>query len=88
VVLGELFYKAITGAAVPVDMRVLRAIKRSVLALDLYAWVTWRGFKLRRSAFIPWEGLASKWARSIKTLMNLHGRPEPRCAKFAPVTLP
>ncbi len=38
VVLGELFYKAITGAAVPVDMRVLRAIKRSVLALDLYAW--------------------------------------------------
>jgi hypothetical protein len=57
VILGEYFYKAITGAAVPVDMRVLRAIKRSPLALDLYAWATWRVFKLSKSVFIPWEGL-------------------------------
>jgi hypothetical protein len=57
IVLGEHFYKAITGAAVPVDMRVLRAIKRSPLALDLYAWVTWRVFKLSKPVFIPWEGL-------------------------------
>jgi hypothetical protein len=57
IVLGEHFYKAITAAAVPVDMRVLRAIKRSPLALDLYAWVTWRVFKLTAPVFIPWEGL-------------------------------
>lgn len=55
--LGEKFYQAITAAPVPVDMRVLRAIKRSPLALDLYAWATWRVFKLQKSAFIPWEGL-------------------------------
>ncbi len=57
VVLGEQFYKAITGAAVPVDMRVLRATKRSPLALDLYAWSTWRVFRLSKSTFIPWVGL-------------------------------
>jgi len=57
VILGEQFFKAITSAAVPVDMRVLRAIKRSPLALDLYAWSTWRVFRLTKSAFIPWEGL-------------------------------
>lgn len=55
--LGEKFFKAITAFPVPVDMRVLRAIKRSPLALDLYAWATWRVFRLKKSAFIPWEGL-------------------------------
>ena len=57
VILGEHFFEAITSAAVPADMRVLRAIKRSPLALDLYVWATWRVFKLSKSVFIPWEGL-------------------------------
>ena len=57
VILGENFFKAITSAAVPADMRVLRAIKRSPLALDLYVWATWRVFKLSKPVFIPWEGL-------------------------------
>jgi hypothetical protein len=35
--LGDDFYAAITAAPVPVDMRALRALKRSPLALDLYA---------------------------------------------------
>jgi hypothetical protein len=55
--LGEDFFRAITAAPVPVDMRVLRAIKQSPLALDLYAWATWRVFRLRKPAVIPWDGL-------------------------------
>jgi Plasmid encoded RepA protein len=70
VVLGELFYKAITAAAVPVDMRILRAIKRSALALDLYAWVTWRGFRLSKSAFIPWEGLSEQMGAEYNDIDN------------------
>lgn len=57
IVLGEHFFEAITALPVPADMRVLRAIKRSPLALDLYVWATWRVFKLSKPAFIPWEGL-------------------------------
>ena len=57
IILGEDFFTAITARPVPVDMRVLRAIKRSPLALDLYAWATWRVFKLEKPAFIPWAGL-------------------------------
>lgn len=34
--LGEDFFRAITAAPVPVDMRALQALKRSPLALDLY----------------------------------------------------
>ncbi len=75
--LGEKFFQAITAWPVPVDMRVLRAIKRSPLALDLYAWATWRVFKLEQSAFVPWRGLleqmgaeyknADEFARKAKT---------------------
>jgi len=40
--LGEKFYEALTAAPVPVDTRALRALKRSPLALDLYAWATYK----------------------------------------------
>jgi len=70
VILGEHFFKAITGAAVPVDMRVLRAIKRSPLALDLYAWTTWRVFRLSKSAFIPWEGLMQQMGSEYSDIDN------------------
>jgi Plasmid encoded RepA protein len=60
VVLGEDFYEAITAAPVPVDLRALRALKRSPLALDLYAWLTYTTFSVSQrhaSRMVPWEGL-------------------------------
>ena len=42
--LGEKFYEAVTLSSVPVDLRALRALKRSPLALDLYAWLTYTAF--------------------------------------------
>jgi Plasmid encoded RepA protein len=67
VILGEDFFAAITSAAVPVDLRVLRAIRRSPLALDLYAWTTWRVFKLSKPAFIPWRGLMQQMGSEYKS---------------------
>ena len=58
--LGEDFYRAITAAPVPVDMRALRALKRSPLALDLYAWLTYEAFRAqnsRRARFETWVQL-------------------------------
>jgi Plasmid encoded RepA protein len=48
--LGEDFYNAITAAPVPFDLRALRALKRSPLALDLYAWVCYRAFSIVRKS--------------------------------------
>ena len=48
IVLGELFYKAITAAPVPIDFRALKALKRSPFALDLYAWATYRVWTLQQ----------------------------------------
>ena len=58
--LGEDFYAAITAAPVPVDMRALRALKKSPLALDLYALLTHAAFTATKSGKprrIPWAGL-------------------------------
>jgi len=58
--LGEDFFTAITASPVPVDMRALRALKRSPLALDLYAWASYRTFTVMKKGkpqFIPWAGL-------------------------------
>ena len=61
--LGEKFYEALIVAPVPVDLRALRALKRSPLALDLYAWAAYRAFTVTQAgkpAFIPWTALAAQ----------------------------
>lgn len=58
--LSEDFFQAITAAPVPVDMRALKALKRSPLALDLYAWATYTAYqtqKKQESRFVSWEQL-------------------------------
>jgi hypothetical protein len=58
--LGEDFYAAISAFPVPADMRTLRALKRSPLALDLYAWLSyeaWRAHKSGKPRFENWTQL-------------------------------
>lgn len=59
--LSEDFAKEILAAPVPIDMRVLHALTKSPLAMDVYTWLTYRMFVLRRSGrpfvLIPWIGL-------------------------------
>jgi hypothetical protein len=38
-------------------MRILRKIKQSSLALDLYAWATYKVFNLRSSTAISWKSM-------------------------------
>lgn len=55
------FYDEITKAPVPVDMRVLKMLKRSPLALDVYCWLSYRIYTLnmarRPAVLIPWQAL-------------------------------
>lgn len=62
--LSQEFYDAITGYSVPVDMRALKALKNSSLAIDLYAWCAYTNFKLLKSdhdkKFVPWRALVKQ----------------------------
>jgi len=44
--LGEDFFNAITAAPVPMDTRALRVLNNSPLALDLYAWATYKAYSV------------------------------------------
>lgn len=57
VVLSVNFFEQLVAAPVPLDLRAVRALKRSPLALDLYAWATRRVSYLSRSTLISWESL-------------------------------
>lgn len=57
IVLSEGFYAEIVRHPVPLDMRVLRAIKQSPLALDLYTWLTYRVSRLDKPLALSWAQL-------------------------------
>lgn len=56
--LGEDFFHAITTSPVPVDLRALKGLKNSPLALDLYAWATYTAYQTQQGGkerSISWE---------------------------------
>jgi len=57
VTLSTDFFEEIVERPVPIDMRALKALKRSPLALDIYCWLTYRMFYLRKPTEIPWSSL-------------------------------
>lgn len=54
-------YDEILSAPVPIDLRVLHALGKSPMAMDIYCWLTYRMFVLLHSGkpfvLIPWIGL-------------------------------
>ena len=66
VVLSDRFYREATEAPVPLDLRVLRAL-RSPFEIDIYVWLTWRFFRLRKPVPIPWASLALQFGCGYAT---------------------
>lgn len=57
VTLSVNFSEQLIAAPVPLDLRTVKALKKSPLALDLYAWATRRVSYLSRPTLISWESL-------------------------------
>jgi hypothetical protein len=55
VTLSQKFFDQLIEAPVPLDLRAIRALKKSPLSLDLYAWATRRVSYLKRPLRIPWK---------------------------------
>ena len=60
--LSEAFYYDIVSAPVPIDLNVLRALKRSSLGLDLYLWLVYRIFLLKGPVQLSWRRLYRQFA--------------------------
>ena len=72
--LGADFYKEIINNPIPIDMRALKALRRSPMALDIYCWLTYRMSYLRKPAEIPWPALemqfGADYGRTIDFKVN------------------
>ena len=55
--LGEDFFQEIVRHPVPLDLNILKALSRSPLGLDLYLWVAYRTFTLKRPICLSWPRL-------------------------------
>ncbi len=65
VVLSERFFREASEAPVPLDLRVLRAL-RSPFEIDIYVWLIWRFFRLRKPVTIPWDSLQLQFGCGYK----------------------
>jgi hypothetical protein len=66
VTLSERFFKSAIDCPVPVDMRALRALSQSPLALDIYCWLTYRMSYLKHPISIPWPALEIQFGSDYK----------------------
>lgn len=71
--LSERFFREATEAPVPLDLRVLRAL-RSPLEIDIYVWLTWRLFRLRRPVTISWPSLMLQFGCGYRNPRHFKGR--------------
>jgi Plasmid encoded RepA protein len=51
------FFQEVINNPVPIDLRVLKFLARSPLAIDAYTWLTHRMSYLRKQTTIPWPAL-------------------------------
>ena len=55
--LGEKFFEEVIHSPVPLDLHILKSLKRSSLGLDLYLWLTYRTFALKAPMRLSWKAL-------------------------------
>lgn len=59
--LSQSFFDEIVSKPVPIDLRTLKALRRSPLAIDIYTWLTYRNSYLRKPSNITWEQLKAQF---------------------------
>jgi hypothetical protein len=68
--LSERFYQLLVSNPVPMDWRILKVIKQSPMALDLYMWLTHRMSYLGKPTKIKWETLQEQLGADIQQLKH------------------
>jgi len=71
IILSQNFFDEVTQNPVPIDLRALRALKRSPMALDIYCWLTYRMFSVKRNTPpIPWQCLQTQFGADYAHTRN------------------
>ena len=68
--LSERFFNEVVDRPIPIDMRALKALKKSPLALDIYMWLTYRASYIKNPSFVSWDLLARQFGSSYTEVRN------------------
>jgi hypothetical protein len=87
--LGSKFFQAVRALPVPVDTRALKALKRSPLALDMYALICFRAFVIVQKSiepqFISWQMLMQQLGTQYGKLKDFKKEAQAALRKIAVV---
>lgn len=75
--LGEKFYEAILEAPIPLDVRAIRALSNSPMALDLYSWATYKTYQVNRRGFaqvVSWDQLEQQFGADFTSPKDFRKR--------------
>ncbi len=67
ITLSEKFFRECTENPIPIDLRALKALKRSPMALDVYVWLAYRMSFLKGNTAIPWATLQLQFGADYPT---------------------
>ncbi|MBS1169998.1 MAG: hypothetical protein H6R01_916 [Burkholderiaceae bacterium] len=70
IVLTDKFFKEITEHCIPIDLRAVSALRESAFALDIYQWLAYRMFSLRRQAHPTWQQLNAQFGASFERIID------------------
>lgn len=85
---GEKFYQAIIASPVPVDIRALRALRKSPLALDLYAWAVHRTYSVTKKGTpqrLTWKQLQGQFGGDYTDAKNFKRKAKEALRKVSAV---
>lgn len=72
--LGDTFFNEVIESPVPIDMRALKALRQSPMAIDIYCWLTYRMSYLRKITSIPWDVLQVQFGANYKDVRQFKRR--------------
>jgi hypothetical protein len=72
--LTEDFYEEIIKHPVPLDLRALRSLKKSPLAIDMYCWLTYRVSYLKEATPVTWAQLHGQFGADYARLRDFKGK--------------
>lgn len=74
IILSEDYYQEITSHPVPVDLRIINAIKKSPMALNLYMLMTYTYARIEKPRRIPFKGLALQLGADYKRQVDFKAK--------------
>jgi hypothetical protein len=70
--LSDEYFQSLARHAVPLDERAIAALSHSAMALDIYAWLAQRLYRIEygRPQFVPWTALKEQFGWNHKRMNN------------------